>query len=201
MERRDFITLLGASAATAVAAPSLSAEAWVGKLNAYFNSVKTAFAPFTQTNPNGSKVTGRFYLSKPGKMRFEYDDPKQPMLVADGAVMAVFDKKSNMGPQKYPQINNPLSLLAKSNLDLTGTKYVRKISQSPSTGEALITVADPSKSQYGSLILRVNMKESKLKGWQAIDKGGNRTTISLHDFHTGVAMNPDLFNIVKLQKQ
>ncbi len=190
---------MAASTACAVAAPSLGAEAWIVNLNNYFNSIKTAFAPFTQTNPNGSKVSGRFYLSKPGKMRFEYDDPKQPLVVADGSVLAVFDPKTNMGPSKYPQVNNPLTLLAKNNLDLTGTKFVRKIEKSPSTGEALITIADPAKAQYGSLILRVNTSQNKIKGWQAIDKAGNRTTVALNDFHAGVAMNPDLFNIVKIQ--
>lgn len=191
---------MAASTACAVAAPSLSAEAWIENLNRYFNSVKTAFAPFTQTNPNGSKVSGRFYLSKPGKMRFEYDDPKQPLLVADGSILAIFDPKTNLGPSKYPQINNPLTLLAKSNLDLTSTKFVRRIERGASSNEALITIADPAKAQYGSLILRVNMKENAIKGWQAIDKGGNRTTIALNAFHAGVAMNPDLFNILKIQR-
>ncbi len=181
-----------ASSALAVAAPSTSAEAWVQTLNQQFNAIKTAYAPFTQTNPNGSTVSGRWFLSKPGKMRFEYDDPNQPMMIANGQQIAVFDNKSNTGPKKYPQLDSPLSLLARNNLDLMGTHYVQKI-QKTGNNEALVTVTDPNRAQYGSLIIRTNLSSGALLGWQSVDRAGNKTTITLRDFRSGIAMNEDLF--------
>lgn len=199
MNRRSFIqsTLLGATAATALATPIFAADPWVNDLNKYFNDLRTAFATFSQTDPNGRKTSGRFYLQKPGKMRFEYDDPKYPLTVSDGNTLAIFDPKSNTGPQTYPQNITPVSLLARDNVDLTGTKFVKKITKKGNEG--LISLYDPANAQYGELILRVDIAKRALLGWQAVDQAGGRTTISLSNLSQSVAMNPNLFNIVKIK--
>ena len=56
-----------------------STAAWAeGKLSlneisGYLNGMKTATASFTQINDDGTLTTGKLYLHRPGRMRFEYD--------------------------------------------------------------------------------------------------------------------------------
>ena len=44
-----------------------------------------------QSNPNGCNVQGTLYVSRPGKMRFQYDPPSQLKIVADGRQVTMWD--------------------------------------------------------------------------------------------------------------
>lgn len=197
MDRRNFIVAGLAGLALSRAPSSVAAEAWVQSVNDYLNSVKSAIAPFTQEDSNGKSSSGRFYLQKPGKFRFESDDKNYPLTVADGTSIAVFDNKSNKGPQIYPIGMTPVSLISKSNVDLTQSKFITNITKDG--GDALITMADPERPNYGSITVRVRLKDPRIKGWVATSQAGETTKVTFPEFHTGVQMNPDLFSIVKIR--
>lgn len=201
MDRRNFLYLTTAIIGSSLCTGAFAAEAWIENLNSAFNSVRTAYAPFVQTNPNGARIKGRFYMYKPGKMRFEYDDKRYPLTVADGKILAIFDQKSRLGPQKYPQGSTPVSLLARTDISLTDSQFVRKINQNASNGEALITLADPKNPQYGQIIIRYSTRDNQLKGWESIDRSGARTQVELESWNTGLELNPALFDIVKIEKE
>ena len=59
----------------------------------YFRALTTMKARFIQANPDGSYLEGDLYLNRPGKMRFEYDDPVPILLVADGLFFIHVDKQ------------------------------------------------------------------------------------------------------------
>lgn len=197
MDRRNFIVAGAAGLIFSKATVSVATEPWVQSINNYLNSVQTAFAPFTQVDPNGQQATGRFYLQKPGKMRFEYDSDQFPLTVSDGTAIAIFDPRSNDGPQTYPQNSTPVSLISRSDVDLMSNRFVTRIEKNGDDG--LITLVDPGRAQYGSLILRVGISNPTVKGWQAIDQAGGRTTVTMSQFNVGVAMNSNLFNIVQIR--
>ncbi len=197
MERRNFIAAGIASLVIARAPASVAVEPWVQDVNSYLSSVKSAFGPFSQVDANGAKASGRFFMLKPGKMRFEYDQKDYPMMVADGSFIAIFDPKSNSGSQTYPQTQSPLSLLSRNDINLMDSRFVRKLTKKGN--EALITMSDPDHPNYGSLVVRVAISNPRILGWQSIDQKGGKTTVTMQEFHTDLAMNPDLFNIVKVK--
>src|SRR4051794_6895949 len=49
-------------------------RALVEKVNRYLSSVQTLQGKFVQVAGDGRRTTGDFYLAKPGRVRFEYDD-------------------------------------------------------------------------------------------------------------------------------
>lgn len=199
MERRNFLLTATAGLFMSQATGLFAAEAWVTELNTYMNSIKTAFAPFSETGPSGKKASGKFYLQKPGKMRFEYDQKDRAMVIADGTTIAILDPKSNSQNQKYPQNQTPVSMISKANVDLMSSPFIKKLEKNGN--EALITMVDPKRPNIGTLIVRVDMASRTIKGWQSIDQSGGKTTISFPEFHEGVAMNAGWFNITAAQKQ
>src|SRR3974390_2600709 len=50
-------------------------RAIVDRVNAYLSGVQTLTGNFVQVGPDGSRTQGEFFISKPGRVRFEYDDP------------------------------------------------------------------------------------------------------------------------------
>ncbi len=57
----------------------------------YLQKLKTAKARFIQTTSSGPQLSGDFYLSRPGKLRFQYDAPLKDYIVADGSFIYFYD--------------------------------------------------------------------------------------------------------------
>src|SRR5205823_1228143 len=87
-----FAALLGKGSASG---GTLNAEqrTIIGKINTYLSSMSQLNGKFVQVGPDGSRSQGDFYISKPGRVRFEYDDPSPIELIADGQSVVVRDRK------------------------------------------------------------------------------------------------------------
>jgi len=61
--------------------------------NDYLNKMSSIEAEFVQISPDGSQQFGKFYLKKPGKMRWDYQRPKQFSIVINGNKLTHYDKQ------------------------------------------------------------------------------------------------------------
>ena len=77
---------------------NLSAEdrAVVQQAQGYLQALTSAQGTFTETGPNGQTRQGRFYLQRPGKMRFEYTTPAGLLVVSDGSNVKRYDPRLNV---------------------------------------------------------------------------------------------------------
>ncbi len=57
----------------------------------YLNSIKNLSAKFTQETSDGNFVEGKFFLSRPGKMRVEYLAKPKIVIVVNGSILSYFD--------------------------------------------------------------------------------------------------------------
>ena len=70
--------------ATILPAPQAAAQdaAMAQKIADHFSSVKTMQGEFVQFGPRGEQTGGKFFLERPGKIRFNYEKPS-PMRVIE----------------------------------------------------------------------------------------------------------------------
>ncbi|MCV5648591.1 outer membrane lipoprotein carrier protein LolA, partial [Escherichia coli] len=68
-------------------------KAQAAKVSAYLSSLQTLVGNFVQVGPDGTKTKGDFYIQKPGKLRFEYENPSTIEVIADGSSVAVRDRR------------------------------------------------------------------------------------------------------------
>ena len=54
------------------------------RIQDYLNGITTVTADFTQVAPDGSLTGGKFFLKRPGKMRWQYSPPTPLLMIADG---------------------------------------------------------------------------------------------------------------------
>src|SRR6478609_12203757 len=101
-------------------------QAGVPEVETYINSIRTLQARFVQSNPNGSVVQGTLYLSKPGKMRFQYDPPSQLKIVADGRQVTMWDP-ANKDFGQWPIGWTAASFLVKEPFQLSGDLTVEAV--------------------------------------------------------------------------
>lgn len=190
MDRRSLLLAMPALALLprgARAAPIPLAE-----LSRYVNALTTAEAPFTQVNADGTLSTGRLYLHRPGRMRFEYDPPDNAVVIAGGGQVAVFDPKSNQPPEVYPLARTPLALLLAPQVDLDRARMVLAHREEGNTTRLL--VQDPDRPEYGTIELVFTANPTELRQWIVRDETGAETTVILGALSTGMRLSPFLFD-------
>ncbi|MXU64822.1 LolA family protein [Oceanomicrobium pacificus] len=193
MNRRDLLALGALSPLLGLAWPAAAAPVNRTQLSNYLNSLQRAEGRFRQTNPDGSRSSGRFLLAKPGRIRFEYDGQPKALVVADGVSIGVIDAKSNTGAQRYPLRSSPLSVLLRNNVNLNSSALVRSFGSNDQ--RTRITLVDPSSREIGSITMLFRNDPLLLDGWIIRDKAGKETQISLTEVRIGGQIDMGLFNI------
>ena len=163
----------------------------IARAEAYFKTLSTVKSRFIQTAPDGKQTRGNFYLSRPGKLRFEYDPPLTDFVVADGLFIYFYDG------QLKQQSNAPISqtladFLLRKNIRLTGDLKVSNITRDG--GLLQMTVVQASEPNAGSLTLGFTESPAlELKKWRVKDATGNITEIELFNIETGMKLPSNLF--------
>lgn len=187
--------LLGGAAAAGLAALPLRAQdrLSLAAISAYLNGITTAEAPFTQLNADGSRSTGRLYIRRPGRIRFEYDPPEQALVVAGGGMVAIFDGRSNARAEQYPIRRTPLHLILADRVDLGRARMV--VGHDFDGTATTVTAQDPERPEEGTITLSFAGTPVRLTQWVITDGAGYQTTTVLGDLRTGVTLSPFLFDI------
>ena len=190
------VTFPGVAAANVELSPAQQ-EA-VNSISKYLNSFKTMQGEFTQVSPKGNLSRGVFYISKPGKMRFEYAPPNPFLIVADGKWLTVKNVKKEKGDQ-FPLSQTPLRLVLANKSDiLEETKIIDFQDQD---GILSVTLEDKKNTLgSGQLTLVFDQTRNALQQWVVIDGKGRRTTVTLENIVAGVKADPKLF-VVKINRK
>lgn len=168
------------------------------EINDYLNTIVTAQGDFTQINADGTISTGRLYLRRPGRIRFEYDPPDNGLVMAGGGKVAVFDPKSNTPPEQFPLKRTPLSIILASKVDLTTANMV--VGHREDGPATVIDAQDPENPEIGSISLMFTGAPVELRQWIIRDDVGNETTVILGELEKDVRLGPALFSIVQETK-
>lgn len=191
----------GITAAPALAAPraalSPQEQAIVSRVEDYLNGVRTLQSKFVQISPTGHQTTGTFYLSRPGRMRLEYDPPVKDFVVADGAFIFYWD--GEMRQQSSAPIGSTLAdFILRKDIRLSGDVAVTGVYQAPGVVEVSLTESkDPGK---GTLTLVFEDRPFQLRKWRVLDAQGLTTEVALLNPHSDVQFDRNLFYFVEPRK-
>jgi outer membrane lipoprotein-sorting protein len=200
--RRNFLASLGAASAlwlgasVELAARSIDMNddqsAAVREIADFINGYKNLQGEFTQVGPTGRVSKGIFYLSKPGKMRFEYAAPNPFVIVSDGSWVVVKNRAKDKSDE-YPLSQTPLRLVLSNKIDLFDETNILNVEQAD--GLTTVTLEDRKKLMPGQLILVFDQKNKALQQWVVVDGKGRRTTVRLEKLEAGIAPDPQLFKV------
>ncbi|AKS47553.1 Outer membrane lipoprotein-sorting protein [Octadecabacter temperatus] len=175
------------------ASPSSAQLLSLGQVSSYLNSFTSAEGEFTQINADGTISTGTIYIKRPNRVRFEYNPPEESLVVAGGGQVAIFDPRSDTGPDRYPLNQTPLKIILERNIDLTRTNMVTGHTSDGTT--TTITAQDPDHPEYGSIQMVYTSSPVELRQWIVTDDTGQQTTVILGDLAKDGNVPDILFNI------
>lgn len=168
-------------------------RALVQKINGYLTSVHTLVGDFVQVGPDGRRTDGKFYLQKPGRMRFEYNDPSPLELIADGRSVAIRDRR--LATQDLLLLSQtPLRFLLAERIDLLKEGNLVNVY----SDDVFVTIVLEEKQTLGGthkLLLMFNNQDLQLKQWTVTDPQGYDTTVALYNLDSARKPDPGLFRI------
>jgi outer membrane lipoprotein-sorting protein len=178
------------------ALPATAQKLSLDALSAYLNGMKTVEAEFTQISDDGSVQTGKLYIKRPGRMRFEYSPPDRALVLANNNTVAIFDGRSNQPPESYPLKRTPLSIILDRTVDLGRANMV--VGHDYDGTATIVTAQDPENPEYGNIQLKFTADPVELRQWIVNDNAGGRTTVILGATKTDVSLNNRIFDIQRL---
>jgi outer membrane lipoprotein-sorting protein len=168
-------------------------RALVDKVNAYLTGLNSLVGNFVQVGPDGRRTEGRFYLQKPGRVRFEYDPPSPIELISDGSSVVVRDRK--LATQDvYPLSQTPLRFLVADRIDLMKDTNVVGVN----ADDTFVTVVVEERQVLGGthrLMLMFGARDFQLRQWTITDPQGYDTTVALYNLDPKQKPDPGLFKI------
>src|SRR5215203_3631155 len=171
----------------------LSERQIVERANAYFNGMSTLTGDFVQTGGDGRRLTGKLYLQRPGRIRFEYDAPATIEVIADGSSVAVRDSKL-VTQDLYAISQTPLKFLLREHIDLGQDIRIVGVSLEPEGARVLLE----DKSTLGGtskIALFFDKDVRTLQRWRIVDPQGFTTIVALSNLDTARRVDPRLFVI------
>ncbi|MEZ5690437.1 MAG: outer membrane lipoprotein carrier protein LolA [Rickettsiales bacterium] len=165
-------------------------QATIAKVEKYLSSLTTITSEFVQAAPDGGLASGKFFLKRPGKMRWQYNPPIPILMIADGFELIYYDYELEQ-ISHIPMDSTLIGFLAKEKISLGDEVGI--ISFEESTGSVRIGLTQREKPEEGQLVLEFTNNPLLIRNMIVTDTNGKTTTVSLNKAKFGVKIDDKLF--------
>ena len=172
---------------TAVSAAPVEAKA----IADHFSSVKSMSGDFVQSGPRAERTKGKFFLQRPGKIRFNYAGQSGISVIADGKSLVVYNKKLKTS-RLYALSKTPLKLLLDNQVNFSGNRLK---SIRDDGAQVIVKLADKSAFGNSSITIVFDKESLDLRRWSLTDERGLTTTVTISNVKQGVSAPAGTFTI------
>jgi len=167
----------------------------VQQIENYLNTIKTIKASFVQTASNGNTAEGSLFVEKPNKIRMEYAEPTNVLIVGNGDYIVYNDKDLDQITNiDYEDI--PASLILANNIKIDG-KQIEVSNYYEDSGSTVVTLRYPEKPEIMPITLTFTNSPFALRQWSIVDPQSVEVIVSLYNNETDIALDEDLFKFKK----
>jgi len=162
----------------------------IKRLQDYLTNLTTIISDFTQIAPDGTLTNGKFYLQRPGKMRWQYNPPTPILMVSNGSELVFYDYELEQSSH-IPLDRTLIGFLAQEKITFDGLVGITELTKQ--AGVIRISLSQHEKASDGQLMLEFSDKPLLLRNMVIRDATKQVTTVSLNNARFGVKMDPELF--------
>jgi outer membrane lipoprotein carrier protein len=165
------------------------------ELTQLLSSFHSLQADFVQSINSNQHSSGKMALQRPGKFRWEIQEPYPQLIIADGKYIWIYDADlQQVTKQKmdYREANNPALLLSGSIQNLQKNFIITKLNQKPGEWFELRPKAKNGLFQK----IQIQFISHKLTAMYIVDNLGQHSTLRFNHLHVNPKLNPKLFSFV-----
>ena len=177
---------------------SFASQISLNEINVYLNDIKTLQAEFQQRNNDNSVSHGVLFIKKPNKLRMEYEQPNNGLVLINNQLVTIFDFESNNLSQTFPLAKSPFRYLL-SDLSIELTKIDINIYSEGS--KTFVKVQNKDESYLGHIKITFNSDPIILEKWVLVNSYNEKVEVKLKNILLGAKLKNNLFNMAhELQK-
>lgn len=167
----------------------------IGRVEQYLAGLTTLRAAFRQVAQDGGEASGTFHLSRPGRMRIDYDGRRNNFIVADGTFIYQWD--DSLKSFSSTLIGQTMAdFILRANVRLSGDVAVTAINRQPGRLEvAMVQASEPLQGEL-TLVFEDGARNDgplSLRQWRVVDTQGLTTVVTLFGVETGIPLERRLF--------
>jgi outer membrane lipoprotein carrier protein len=189
--------IAGPTPASPASAPVASASA-AAEVEKYLSGLASWTADFEQTIDDGHgnvlrSAAGRLYLQRPGKFRWDYSQPSEQLVLADGKQIWFYDKdlaQANVRDMDTSLASTPASLL--SGNGSVGTQF-NVTALGLNAGLQWFQLV-PKHADTDFQLVRIGFDKGELRSMFLADKLNQITQLTFSNSKRNVPLAPDLFS-------
>ena len=160
----------------------------------YLNQLKTFEGHFSHTS-NGKVGTGLLRISRPWKMRLDYDAPQNLLVLTNKEWLLTYDK--DLEESNYLSLSStPAEFILRPSIKFSGDVEVTNIIRKKDNITE-ITLVKRDEHDAGHITLVFNESPLSLQEWTIVDAQGSRTTVQLDGVKTDVKFPEKIFKFPK----
>ena len=171
-----------------VTADAISLE----KLTLYINNIKTLEANFEQVNNDNSVSTGSLLIKKPGKLRMQYEEPNDSVVLVSSGFVTIFDLKSKAPPQTFLLEKTPFRVLLFSDLSLERVNM--GVNYNSEESKTILTVKDLENQNEGYIEMTFTDNPIILEQWLLVNSMEEKIIVKLTNVSIGGNISNNLFD-------
>ncbi len=166
-------------------------QATIAAIGDYFAANPTLAGEFIQFGPDGSQTGGVFYIQRPGKIRFNYEDPNPIKVISNGKTVAVNNHKLDTW-DFYPLRKTPLAFLLGDEISVEADA-IREVRND----EDLTTVVMGDDRVFGDAVITMmfDPETFDLRQWVIRDARGKETTVMIFNVQKNIDIPSGYFTV------
>lgn len=168
-------------------------------ISGYLNAIKTFVSPFTQTTMSGGVSTGMFYLSRPGKLRWEYDPPVPLLIVAKGSLLAYYD--SELDEVSHVGAQDTLAGFLTRKIISFDDPEIEILRFDKDDQYTAVTISQTGKEDEGQLRLMFRNSPIELARMVVLDAVGEETQVDFTSIVNNAPLDNSLFRMPRTKKR
>ena len=160
------------------------------KILKYLQNFNSLISDFIQVNNNGDVLSGKISISRPGKVRVEYNEVPL-LIISDGKKIASINKE--LKSITFYRIKDiPLALLLFKNFSLDN---VQILDYSDFENQLRIRLKEKNKNSEGFIDVLFEKNTFTLKKWIVFTNKVNKTEVLLENIKLNVNIQNEIFQI------
>ena len=169
---------------------SLKSDENIKKIFSYLENFSSLKSDFIQINNNGNILTGKIFLSRPGKIRIEYNE--NPLVViSDGKKVATVNKK--LKNVTFYSLNDiPVKMLLYKDFDLNKIKI---LNYREKDNNLFLNLTENKFAEQGFVEIIFEKNPFQMKKWTLISNDQSKTEILLNNLEFNSKIEKNKFDI------
>ena len=155
-----------------------------------WNKIKTMSGNFVQYNSDETMSYGKFFLSKPFKSKFIYENNNETIITTETLIVLI--DKEGFRIDSYPILNSPVKNLLINEIDFQNMETNIKINEKNNLYDIYIS----DLNQKGVAIFSFNKDGLDLEKWEIIDEFDQSTVLEFTKIKKNISISPETYKVI-----